>query len=970
MSRSSDLEELLQAYNHRLQILEVNQALRGLDTPPEVLIEIQAIIAKRDSLQKELDRLKATEVKEDLPPERDILHVLREIEAIRAKLDRLQRELDQLEPVGIEARPAPERDIPNAGPPRTTVPARSAAPNLPTIELRPSLKIADLATPELALLRQLFSDCRSVLIEQEFGAGYSACRVFLATPWSETKLAPLVVKIGPADLILDEKRRHDRYVADRLHGLAADIRRDAKHGDLAAIAYIFLGGATFGAETCSLSEYYRRSDPAKLQGLLHHLLVASLGSCWYEQRYTEARQLFFEEFYGMYFPADLTIAVTAVSTAPLARSKGYRHCSAGALNWRENRAIEPGAAVQLEEFQVERHTPGRLSLRLPGRPFVVRASLAPRAKLPPLARGQPVWLRGRAISRRQDDLAAIVRAIFADSDQATIDPAAATVTLAGHSYINPLAVYQEYLASELPQNLATIHGDLHLFNVIADTFHRPWLLDFGRVDVGHVLFDFVELETHLRHAVLGEQEIPLADLVDFERRLIDATVGSAKPAPPAQPELAKAFEVILGIRAFAARYRAMNDSFEREYIPALLLYALSTLKHHQDNGRRSAQHAFVVAALQASFLRETLAYPEDVPDALTVTDPAIELHAYYLASVAGDSGAQQAARREIFTAQLQQAADALRAWLGLAAEPIVWQPGPPAGHSTMTQRYYSGLWQNTAGSIHLWLSAYEMHDTYLLRCVVEHPGQGYQPDTFDNLRRRLPWQPDTSGPEWLGQHLVYYTSPYRGAAIELARAVFGTPTVLRTALACGELYCRSDVESAYLLVGARLEQGEQAGDFLDRLAPQLGWYMCKAIGQEQQYQTYLAPTVNTAEHMLTSALARARQLHKHIQPRQSDAGVRYALREQNHTIEAVLLEYRALLGIVERVLNTVAINVANYRQVSELETPRAAPAQDEIFVAQRRELEALPARMSAALADWKATLDLAQDQLKALRGAG
>jgi hypothetical protein len=364
------------------------------------------------------------------------------------------------------------------------------------------------------------------------------------------------------------------------------------------------------------------------------------------------------------------------------------------------------------------------------------------------------------------------------------------------------------------------------------------------------------------------------------------------------------------------------------------------------------------------------ALAEDVPYTLTVIDPAIELHAYYIASAAGDSSEQQGARRNIFTAQLQQAADALRGWLGLPVVPIVWQPDRPAGPSTMVRRYYSDLWRDAAESYHVWLIAYELNDTYLLRCVIERPGRDYPPHAFDDLQHRLPWQPDSGTPEWLGQRLVYYTSPYTGSPTALARAVFNTPMVLQTTLASGELYCCPDLASAYLLVGVRPEQEALAGDFLDRLAPQLGWHICRAIGQERQYLTYLAPTVNAAEQLLSSMLRRARQLHKQAWTGPSDSDDRVALAEQIYTIEAVFLEYRALLALVEQVLEVIRRNVDNYRWVSAPGAWRAEAALDEIFVAQRRELDVLPARIHAAFHDWEIMLKLAQDHLNILRRTG
>ncbi|MEW5956573.1 MAG: tetratricopeptide repeat protein [Chloroflexota bacterium] len=61
MSRQDDLQQLIINYGRRLQKLQEQQALMGLDTPPHILIEIEDIQAKMAELQEKLATLTAAD---------------------------------------------------------------------------------------------------------------------------------------------------------------------------------------------------------------------------------------------------------------------------------------------------------------------------------------------------------------------------------------------------------------------------------------------------------------------------------------------------------------------------------------------------------------------------------------------------------------------------------------------------------------------------------------------------------------------------------------------------------------------------------------------------------------------------------------------------------------------------------------------------------------------------------------------
>lgn len=844
-----------------------------------------------------------------------------------------------------------------------------AATVLPRLIILPGVKIK-LTTPERSLLQKLFSDYEYLVIDQEFTGGFSATRVFKVTPWRERReLAAQIVKLGPQSYVDDEKQRHDRYVKDALPLLAAQITNFETQGQLGAIAYTYIGGNFLG-QTLSLKEYCLQNASDQILATLKPLLVRALGSGWYGQHHPGRGPLFFEQFYSPYFLPDLTLelrpqSADTISQTALPLDPAYHHLQAEALAW-EYREIVRGEALQLEGFHVIRQTTKWLDLARPDDMVRIRVNLEPDYLQLPI--GQPLWLRAQVTGRRWDDTADIVAAIFANSTEVKVNPAAETVTLGGETYLNPLSLCQSYLERRMPRNLSIIHGDLHLFNVIVDGDDRSWLIDFGRVGEGHAIFDFIEFETHFRHAILGELPLSPADLADFERRLICTTLEPESRPPSTHPRLTEAFAVLRGVRTFAADYLARRDDFQGEYFPALYLYTLATLKYYRENGMRSARHAFITAMVLATYLNGQLdcapALSPSTP-ALTVKDPTLYLHAYYLKKSADDSPEQLVARQQLFITELKRAAAALRQWLGLSAEPVIWNDELPAGSRTMVLRYNSGPdpWQDPSGQILAWLIAHEMNDTYLLRLILTRPGQNQSPGAFAGLCEQLPWQPDTNRPEWLGQSL-FYAGLSSAPSSELAQAIFGTAALLHTPLACGELYGRHSLESPFLLIFTSSQQETLANDYFGQLALELGWYTHKALRQAEEYENYLYPAIERVKQKVLATLDGTQMFYDYLGRGDKAFETLAAFHRQIRALELAVLEYDKLLVTAEEIVEAgISTNVGNYAQVTEPGKFLTNPRQDEIFVTQRQRLEQLPQALKADLSSWKRRLEQARRSL-------
>lgn len=144
--------------------------------------------------------------------------------------------------------------------------------------------------------------------------------------------------------------------------------------------------------------------------------------------------------------------------------------------------------------------------------------------------------------------------------------------------------------------LCTTHGDLHGGNVFVDANHQCWLIDFARTGEGHILRDFIELETDIKFSLLSETSWPI--LYEFELALASPRrFGELQglPCPFTQEELRKAFEAIKTLRRLAHDVVKPSDDMY-EYYCGLLYQTLNIVRLRKISPFHK-RHALLSAAL-------------------------------------------------------------------------------------------------------------------------------------------------------------------------------------------------------------------------------------------------------------------------------------------------------------------------------------------------------------------------------------
>jgi DNA-binding response OmpR family regulator len=157
---------------------------------------------------------------------------------------------------------------------------------------------------------------------------------------------------------------------------------------------------------------------------------------------------------------------------------------------------------------------------------------------------------------------------------------------------------------DLPAELSQCytHGDLHSRNVLVDNTGQAWLIDFYRTGLGHLFRDLIELECDVKFVLLGVTDLP--SLLRFEVALLKASEFGDIPTLPRfeEPELRKAFVVVLGIRRIASQL-ADPGADMLDYYQGLVLQTLTMirLRHVLPPQKR---HAYLAASLLCQRLDE------------------------------------------------------------------------------------------------------------------------------------------------------------------------------------------------------------------------------------------------------------------------------------------------------------------------------------------------------------------------------
>lgn len=491
----------------------------------------------------------------------------------------------------------------------------------PQPESGPSGLFPQISTPyimlteqEKTLLHQVHRTCKQVLIESEFGGGYSGARVLLALPImaDDRRVAPQVTKLGPAFDLRHERDNYKQYVGPSLPFCVARLESDSyyEQDNQAGLNYVFVGGGTMG-RAIDLDEYYRRALPGDSERIiktLYGLLDGELGPSWYGQH--RPMTCFLAAEYGRHMVEHLHIELRPRSSDALwiegqspPSTPSYRRIEAQVIS-REHEAIQPGTLLTVEGLVVKRIKHDEIKLHDPGgEGIVVRVKLAPESSIAQhLQVSDKVGVRGQVIYNRRGRMEQIVCQVFpdllprVDSDHIQLPGVAGMIQ-------NPLRIYPQILGRTLKSRKSYVHGDLHLRNILVDELGKGWLIDFARVEERHNLFDFIKLETYVRLMELARDgpAFALDDYVQFERALNDAALGHAV-SPPRDSHLLVAYHVIQAIRDTARKYMGPNPDFRNEYFSALFVYSLAVMKYHRADTPQPARLAFATASVLGQYI--------------------------------------------------------------------------------------------------------------------------------------------------------------------------------------------------------------------------------------------------------------------------------------------------------------------------------------------------------------------------------
>lgn len=484
-----------------------------------------------------------------------------------------------------------------------------------------------------ALVQQLYKDECKVYVEQEFKGGFGGATVLLVQPLNQEgeRIARQVVKIGPKSELHLEYDNSKNYVAKALPLAAARIENYVEGTEYAALAYTFMGDGILGV-TNTFEDYYQTTAVEQIINMLKGVLVESLGEIWYGQnKHYTCR---FVEEYGHHLVEHLRLKIRKSSQDRIwsfnetqESLEGYQLLS-GTNVEAEHLNFSEGDLLCIDNVVVTKVKPHEFKLQVIDQPRVI---IKVEGNLPEnIAVGEMVVVRGEVIYNRQERLETIVNRAFDHFPKFTIDAKQEMIMwgLNKQVYPNPLHHYPEIFSRLLRGRTSTVHGDLHLRNILVDAKGRGWLIDFALVTKRHNLYDFIKLESYIRQMILGQEQcdFSFADYLHFEETLTAASLGR-EGIPPTYPGLQKAYYVICAIRDAAAHYMGHPPDFQGEYFPALFLYSLAVLKYFDYHGAKVARLAFGTAVVVGKAIIEypdTKPLPDPGPDSTPDTEIEIQ----------------------------------------------------------------------------------------------------------------------------------------------------------------------------------------------------------------------------------------------------------------------------------------------------------------------------------------------------------
>jgi hypothetical protein len=154
---------------------------------------------------------------------------------------------------------------------------------------------------------------------------------------------------------------------------------------------------------------------------------------------------------------------------------------------------------------------------------------------------------------------------------------------------------------------ATSHGDLNGDNFFVDQDNHTWMIDFFRTGNGHILRDFVALESVIKFQLLEEEN--LKGLYELEKAIITPNSFADKLAPPDIPmsdAIAKAFTCIEHLRELAGKVVQPGQDIH-EYYAGLFYHTLNLLRYYHLLQLKRRKHYILLSAAMLCSRLEALA---------------------------------------------------------------------------------------------------------------------------------------------------------------------------------------------------------------------------------------------------------------------------------------------------------------------------------------------------------------------------
>lgn len=455
---------------------------------------------------------------------------------------------------------------------KTVNPSHTSTGTFTRIDISPEFE-GELSHEDNFILRRMFHGYTSIRVEMSLLGGYTASQLLVVTPIrvGDRSAASVVVKIGPTDAILDEAQRYNKYVKDTLPPLTARLEDSPiapDSSDYAGLKYTFLTDAA--GNPMDMRGKVNDWSGSELGDWLHKRLYGQFGEKWWNQ----ARPYRFEAWreYDWLLPPILTLKLTDPSKKPK-ESPVLRF----PIRRSKVTSLDLGEVVAIDNFLVYKVDPERGAIRL----ALAQGESTARAyqiEVQGINFDEDTYFRGEVVDRivgtvwktRDDELMASLSKLMPD-----FEARANSITINNIVLPNPVKFYNPMLDAIVMGTISTIHGDLHLGNILIGPNDSALLIDFARTRDGHSIFDWASLEI----SILSELVVPkIGESWDDVRQLMLylAVIDQPDMADQIPDDIYNALKAIISLRQIVARSLAKPNEWH-EYSLTLAFTALRAM---------------------------------------------------------------------------------------------------------------------------------------------------------------------------------------------------------------------------------------------------------------------------------------------------------------------------------------------------------------------------------------------------------